>query len=125
MTHFQNLPQEVIDQADRELGKKNDQGKLRWHLLPWNEIKDVAEVMEHGAVKYGEFNWQNVQEPYTRYFNAAMRHILAWQSTRPGDSLLDAESGKHHLAHAVCCLLFLMHFDKVYEWRNAEHASPR
>ena len=33
---------------------------------------------------------------------------MEWQGEQT-----DSESGKHHLAHAVCCLMFLMWFDLV------------
>jgi hypothetical protein len=32
-------------------------------------------------------------------------------SAYAGGEKLDAETGKNHLAHAVCCLLFLLAFD--------------
>lgn len=39
---------------------------------------------------------------------AAMRHLAA----RAEGVLVDEESGLPHLAHAVCSLLFAMHFDR-------------
>ena len=57
----------------------------------------------------GADNWRYVDNARTRYFDAAQRHIMAWWQGEQTDS----ESGKHHLAHAVCCLMFLMWFDLV------------
>ena len=85
-----------------EEGKKYDQGKTRWDTVPWKALMQVAEVMTHGANKYGDQNWRRVE--IHRYFAAAMRHISAW---RMGE-ITDAESGKPHLAHAACCLLIMM-----------------
>jgi len=99
-------------------GQKYDADKLRWHLMPWDQLHQVALVMEHGANKYGEENWKLVVGAHPRYFDAAMRHIVADQAS-PGS--VDAESGISHLAHAVCCLLFMMYFEEV---RNAQSASP-
>ena len=36
-----------------------------------------------------------------------MRHISAWL----GNETNDPDSGLPHLAHAVCCLLYLIWFD--------------
>ena len=88
-------------------GKKFDGDKLRFSLIPPQALSDVNKVLEFGAKKYGADNWQKVDNAQERYFNAAMRHLLSWQS----GELLDEESGLPHLAHAQCCLMFMMHFD--------------
>jgi hypothetical protein len=88
-------------------GTKHDAGKPRWDLLPMAEVAQVVDALTYGANKYTDNGWQVVETPRERYFAAAMRHITAWWT---GEKL-DPESGKHHLAHAVCCLLFLMWHD--------------
>jgi hypothetical protein len=89
-------------------GVKYDSKKLRWRLVPWVEMTEVVKVLDFGASKYCEHNWVNVPDARDRYFDAAMRHIMAWgQGERK-----DEESGISHLAHAVCCLLFIMWFDR-------------
>jgi len=88
------------------LGVKYDQGKLRWTLLPWRTLKGVVEILEMGARKYAEDNWKHV-EPQ-RYKDAALRHLTDWLS---GEKV-DPESGKSHLYHCICCLLFLAWFEE-------------
>lgn len=88
----------------RVSGRKDDAGKLRWDLVPWDAMRSVVRVLEHGADKYGEHNWRNVQNARTRYFAAGMRHLLDWW----GGEERDPDSGESHLAHAVCCALFLL-----------------
>lgn len=88
-------------------GVKYDKDKARWDLLPWREVAEVVAVLTHGAKKYADDNWKSVEDSEDRYFAAAMRHLTAWWE---GDCY-DPESKQHHLAHAVCCLLFLMWFD--------------
>jgi hypothetical protein len=88
-------------------GRKFDAGKLRWDLLPWREVREVVDVLTQGAAKYEPNNWQVVPDARNRYFAAAQRHILAWW----GGEERDPEMHTHHLANAVCCLLFLMWFD--------------
>ena len=85
-------------------GVKHDQEKLRYDLLPWKPIEAVVRVLQLGAVKYSEHNWKKVEGWRWRYFNAALRHLVAWWC---GEQL-DPECGEHHLAHAMCCLLFIM-----------------
>ena len=85
-------------------GVKYDTGKLRYDLLPVEPIEEVIKVLTLGAEKYSAENWKKVKPYDTRYYNAALRHIQAW---RRGERL-DEESKLPHLAHAVCCLLFIL-----------------
>jgi hypothetical protein len=85
-------------------GIKSDKGKLRWSLLPWAELEQVVEVLEFGAKKYSADNWKHVESLDDRYFDALMRHLMAY---RRGERI-DPESGLHHLAHAACNILFMM-----------------
>ena len=84
-------------------GKKFDGGKPQWHLLPFESLEGAVKVMEFGSVKYGKFNWMNVENGEVRYFDALIRHIVALRS---GEEL-DAESGLPHIDHALCNLIFL------------------
>lgn len=85
-------------------GVKYDQGKLRWSLVPNGVMQEYIKVLEYGAVKYAENNWQRVPNATTRYYDAAMRHIDAWWQ----GEMDDPETGMPHLAHAMCCITFLM-----------------
>ena len=85
-------------------GMKFDTGKPRWSLLPWNQVE---QILTFGAKKYADNNWQKVENSRARYFDAMQRHLLAWFNGEKKDQ----ESGKSHLAHAGCNLLFLMWFD--------------
>lgn len=89
---------------------KYDGGKLRWSLLPLVAVREVVKVLEYGAKKYtkgdvsGADNWKTVPHLRERYWDAAVRHLVAWQLGEPKDD----ETGLSHLAHATCCLLFLL-----------------
>jgi len=89
-------------------GAKHDGGKPRWDLLPMGPVARVVDVLTFGATKYAPDNWQQVAEPGGRYFAAALRHLAAWSD----GERLDPESGLPHLAHAACCLLFLLWFER-------------
>ncbi len=88
-------------------GIKYDGEKPRWDLMQWEPLEAVTRVLTFGAVKYDDDNWKRVPDARKRYVAAAFRHLVAYVK---GEQL-DPESGEHHLAHCICCLLFLMSFD--------------
>lgn len=83
--------------------QKNDQDKPRYDLLPPELLRDTAEVLTFGAHKYSANNWARGAD-YSRYFSALQRHLWAWWQGEDKDP----ETGFSHLAHAACCLAFLM-----------------
>lgn len=83
---------------------KFDSEKLRFLLLPWDAVTEVVKVLEHGAKKYAPGNWVTVEPYKERYLNATLRHLLAYEQ----GEMLDGESQLHHLAHAGCCVLFML-----------------
>lgn len=91
-------------------GRKFDGGKLQYGLLPPLALKSVVDVLTFGAEKYEPDNWKHVPDSKRRYFDALQRHVWAWKE---GEQL-DPESGRHHLAHALCCLMFLYEHDILY-----------
>ena len=84
-------------------GRKDDNGKAPWHLLPPDALNEIVLVLEFGARKYGDRNWERGMK-WSRPFSALMRHMWAWWR---GEDF-DPETGMSHLAHAGCCILFLM-----------------
>lgn len=99
-------------------GHKDDAGKARWDLLPYGPLSEVVRVLTFGAKKYGDGNWRDVEDADARYFAAAVRHLVAWKL---GEGL-DPETGASHLAHAVCCLLFILGAEGLEDL--AEDADP-
>ena len=90
-----------------EIGLKRDVGKSRWSLLPSGTVQQIINVLEFGAVKYKEDNWKYVDRGPERYYDAMMRHVHAWRDGEKNDP----ETGHHHLAHAACCILFILWLD--------------
>lgn len=88
-------------------GRKLDAGKPRFDLIPPAAEAAIVDVLTLGAEKYSPENWRSVPEPERRYFAALRRHLSAWQR----GERLDPDDGKSHLAHAGCCLLFLLDLD--------------
>lgn len=87
-------------------GRKDDGGKLKWDLAPWNAIGEIIRVLTFGAYKYDNWNWASGIK-YSRLRAALQRHLVAWDT---GEKV-DPETGINHLAHAGCCLLFLLTYE--------------
>ena len=102
--------------AKLEVGRKFDGGKLEYGLLPPLALEEVVKVLTFGAQKYERDNWQKVPDAKRRYFDALQRHAWAWKQ---GEQM-DPESGIHHLAHAMCCLMFLYEHDIMYSLNNGD-----
>lgn len=91
----------------RDEGVKHDDEKTRYDLIPPLSLDALARVLTFGARKYAPENWRKVPDARRRYFSAALRHTWAWWR---GEKL-DAESGEHHLAHALCCIAFALELE--------------
>lgn len=94
---------EVKDTGKRDefdTGAVRDQriGKGRYDLLAPEFLSRVAVVLEAGARKYGERNWEK-GIPLSRTFDSLVRHLYQW---------LGACNDEDHLAHAACNLQFLI-----------------
>ena len=96
---------------EKILGTKDDLGKEDWTLVPWDAMREVVRVLMFGAQKYGRGNWRHVKQPAERYSAAAMRHIVARQLGETAD----AETNLSPLAHAICCLLFMIELEGTPE----------
>lgn len=101
----------IVDDPDATRGKKFDDNKSRFHLMPRQAEQEVVDVLTYGAIKYDEYNWQKVEPLNDRYYSAARRHMQAFMN----GERRDIESGLHHLAHAACCLLFMLENDLQHE----------
>lgn len=86
-------------------GRKDDGEKVRLQLLPPDALEAISRVLMFGADKYGERNWERGMA-WSRVFGACLRHLFAyWRGEER-----DAETGLSHLAHAGCCILFLLSY---------------
>jgi len=89
-------------------GKKFDDGKSRLDLIVPEWELEVGQVLEFGARKYADNNWQKVEGAEARYYAAARRHMLAYKMGETHDD----DSGLTHIAHASTNLMFLHWFSK-------------
>ena len=75
-------------------GKKFDQEKIDWTLVPFKAMESVVRVLEHGAKKYSRGNWQMVKNARRRYLAAAYRHLNAMNDGEWVDDVAKGGSGE-------------------------------
>lgn len=90
-------------------GNKYDAGKLPLHLLPTDALEAITEILDFGAKKYAPRNWEKGLD-WSRVYRATLGHLFKWWAGAGPDE----ETGKSHLWHAGCCILFLI----AYELRS-------
>jgi Domain of unknown function (DUF5664) len=87
-------------------GVKNDQQKIRWDLVPYDAVNEIAKVLTFGAEKYEARNWEKGMD-WSRAFGALQRHLTRWFHGQDKDK----ETRLTHLANAGCCLFFLLSWE--------------
>lgn len=98
---------------------KHDAGKPPMALLSRTALEEVAKVMAFGAQKYAAHNWRSGFK-WSRTLDAAVRHLYAFIDGEDKDP----ESGLSHLAHAMCCLMFTLEFEKTHPELDDRWKSP-
>lgn len=73
-------------------------------LIPPVSTVAVAKVLEHGAEKYGPFNWRETPVGTMTYLSAMQRHLSAFID---GEEF-DPDSGMPHLAHIAAGAAILL-----------------
>lgn len=98
-------PSPSSSQPSQPQGRKYDNGKLRYDLVPVGPLRELVKVYTYGAYKYADENWRGGIS-FKRIIGAIERH-LAW--VKAGRDI-DDESGLLHAAHAAFGLFCLMEF---------------
>jgi hypothetical protein len=109
-------------------GKKYDAEKIRLDLISTLAIEEIAKVLTFGARKYDAHNWR-LGMRHSRLIRATIGHVFAHMRGETYDS----ESGLPHLAHAGCCIMFLLEYlltgngvdDRWDEVHKMYHVSAR
>ena len=115
------------------MGRKYDSGKPMYNLLPADALEEVVKVLTAGALKYNEpidqENWRLVDNPQSRYFSAAQRHI--WADKRGEqididkvnpDGSISKGTNCYHLACAIASLMFMLQL-KMEKQNDGNSAS--
>lgn len=72
--------------------------------IPPVAVLHLGKAMRNGADKYGRFNWREHSVTASVYYDAMMRHLLAYWD---GEEIAE-DSGCHHLAHVMACCAILL-----------------
>lgn len=98
-------------------GIKHDNGKLPMHLIPPEALFALASILDFGAKKYEERNWEAGMN-WSRVFGASMRHLWCWWGGKGPTCTnfvfgsLDEETSYSHLWHALACVVFLVTYEE-------------
>lgn len=83
-------------------GVKNDQGKVRFHLVPIEPLWALAKLYTDGALKYTAWNWSKGMS-WGRVYDAMERHGKKWAIRQK----FDLKDGQHHLIAVAWCAFTL------------------
>lgn len=89
---------------EKRVGRKFDTDKPHFSLVPPWALEEVSKVLTAGAQKYDIDNWKYVENGRYRYLNALARHYNAYVKGQTHDE----ETGLHHMAHLICCAMFIL-----------------
>lgn len=106
------------EESSVKQANKFDQGKPPLGLIPYSALIEEACVMGFGEQKYGRDNWREGMV-WSRLIDAGLRHMQAFNN---GETF-DKETGLHHLAHARCCLAFLIEYEMTHPELDDRHGS--
>lgn len=101
-------------------GIKHDQEKVRVDLLSSIALVEIGRVLTFGAKKYDAHNWRG-GILWSRVLGATLRHLLAFM----GGQDKDPETGLSHLAHAGCCIMFLLEYEATHKNLDDRYKSPK
>lgn len=99
---------EMKDSGERQefdTGARRDKqdGKGRFDLISTLFTSRLAVVMERGATKYGDRNWEKGM-PLSRYYNSAVRHML---------QAYEGRTDEDHLGQAAFNIMAFMHTQEM------------
>lgn len=91
--------------TDPKTGGQKGQKEERFDLIPWDAMRQVAEVYGKGASKYADRNWEKGYS-WGLSIGAMARHFALWCM---GETF-DKETGCDHMAHCAWHALTLITF---------------
>lgn len=103
------------------LGATTASGFLKIVQTSLRERSNISVTLPKSLIESGRNNWRKGME-WSRMVDAALRHLGAWNE---GEDL-DPESGISHLAHCLCCIIFLLWYSLNGKgtddrWKDSNH----
>lgn len=78
--------------------------KAPLHFIPPVAMVHLGLAMENGGAKYGLMNWREFTVSSSVYYDAMLRHLLAWWDGE--DAAPDSQV--HHLGHVMACCAIIL-----------------
>jgi hypothetical protein len=88
--------------------------KVGLHVLPCGVLMELALAMTEGGLKYGAHNYRAMGVRASVYYDAAMRHLMAWWEGQD----IDPDSGVSHVIKAMACLLVVRDGQIMGNWED-------
>jgi hypothetical protein len=105
------------EQVNGDEGVKYDETKPPLHLIAPDFLYAIADILDFGAKKYAPRNWEKGMA-WHKVYRAAIGHLFDWWLGKGPDP----ETGKSHLWHAACCIMFLVCYEK---WNVGTDDRPK
>lgn len=93
--------------------------KVPMSVVPANVLAEVAAALLEGASKYGRHNYREVGVRESVYYDATMRHLMAWWE---GEDI-DPDSGLSHVTKAITSLIVLR--DSMMQGNSMDDRPPK
>jgi hypothetical protein len=77
--------------------------KVPLHCIPCGPLMEVGLAFMEGGRKYGSHNYRKIGVKASTYYDAVMRHMMAWWE---GEDI-DKDSGVPHIIKTIACLFVL------------------
>lgn len=94
--------------------------KTPMSTVPATVIAEAAVGMFEGSCKYGRHNYRAVEIRGSIYYDATMRHLMAWWE---GEDI-DPDSGMSHIAKAITSLIVLRDAMINNKWEDDRPPRP-
>ncbi len=106
--------------AEKAVNPKDTIGirKVSMSTVPAGVLAELAVAMTEGALKYGRHNYRVGQVRASVYYDAAMRHLMAWWE---GENI-DEGSALSHVTKAIASLVVLC--DAIQQDRLEDDRPP-
>ncbi len=78
--------------------------KVPMSVVPATVLQELGVAMLEGSLKYGRHNYRAVGVSSSVYYDALMRHMMAWWE---GEDI-DPDSGMSHIVKAIATLVVLL-----------------
>lgn len=95
--------------------------KAPMSTVPANVMAEIGLAMLEGTAKYGRHNYRAVGVRASVYYDALMRHMMAWWE---GEDL-DPDTGVSHVTKAIACMVVLRDSMHQENWEDDRPISSK